>query len=62
MPNVLVGADTHHERSRAQLPLRRPRKVHRQGNKKNDDDDEQCSPSPIWLFRRLLVRTYRQTH
>ena len=46
MPDVLVGADTHHEHSRAQLSVRRPREVHCQGGKKHDGDDEKRSPSP----------------
>ena len=61
MSDPLIRMNTPDEQPRAQLPLRRPREVHRQGGKKHDSDDEQRSPSPTWLLWRGFVRTYRQT-
>ena len=46
VPQPLIEVDTSEEGPRAQLSFGRPREVHRQGDKKNDGDDEQRSPSP----------------
>ena len=46
MTHPLIGMYAIDEQPRAQLPLWRPSQVHRQGDKKYDDDDEQRSPSP----------------